>query len=68
MIDLKAPAGGKFVSGFFSQVRQELRQVTWPNRRDTLRMTTIVIAITLAIGLYLGGLDYLLTLLMGLII
>jgi preprotein translocase subunit SecE len=68
MAKTNTPNKGKVVSGFFREVAEELKQVTWPKRKDTVRMTGIVIAITIAIGVYLGGLDYLYTYLMGLII
>lgn len=68
MTDTKALKKGKVVSGFLGEVLSELRQVSWPTRRDVLRMTGIVVAITVAVGLYLGGLDYLFTYLMGLLI
>ena len=68
MAKIDTPKKGKVVSGFLHEVLAELREVTWPKRKDTIRMTGIVIAITIVIGLYLGGLDYLYTYLMGLII
>jgi preprotein translocase subunit SecE len=68
MSDVKTPKKGKSVSGFLREVRGEIKNITWPNRKDTTRMTMIVIAITAAVSLYLGGLDYLYTYLMGLII
>ncbi|MEK7458421.1 MAG: preprotein translocase subunit SecE [Patescibacteria group bacterium] len=42
---------------FISQVREELAKVSWPNRKDTLNMTLVVIAVSLGVGLYVGGLD-----------
>jgi preprotein translocase SecE subunit len=49
-------------------VREELRHVTWPNKDRVIKLTLMVIGISFAAGLYLGGLDYLFTLLMGVII
>lgn len=38
----------------------ELKKVTWPSRAETTRLTIIVIAISLIIGLYIGIIDFLL--------
>lgn len=46
---------------FIKEVRTELTKVTWPTRQDTIRLTLIVVAISVAVGLYLGGLDLLFT-------
>jgi preprotein translocase subunit SecE len=36
----------------------ELQKVTWPSREETFRLTGIVLAISLAVGLLLGLLDF----------
>lgn len=46
---------------FIKEVRTELAKVTWPTRPETIRLTIIVIAISVGVGLYLGGLDLLFT-------
>jgi len=46
---------------FIKEVRTELAKVTWPTRPETIRLTVIVIAISIGVGLYLGGLDLLFT-------
>ena len=68
MSDVKTPKKGKSVSGFLREVRGEIKYITWPTRQNALRMTGIVIAITAVVSIYLGGLDYIYTYLMGLII
>jgi preprotein translocase subunit SecE len=45
---------------FASDLMSELRKVTWPTRQETLRLTIVVIAISLIIGLYIGIIDVLL--------
>jgi preprotein translocase subunit SecE len=35
----------------------ELKKVTWPTREETTRLTVAVLAVTVAIGLFLGGVD-----------
>jgi len=46
---------------FLHQVREELVKVTWPTRQETLTMTLIVVGVSIAVGLYVGGLDTLFT-------
>lgn len=42
-------------------VIDELRKVTWPTREETIKLTLIVIVISLLIGAYIGIIDVLLT-------
>lgn len=42
---------------FFSEVRSELRKVTWPSRAEVYATTIVVIATSVAFGFYLFGLD-----------
>lgn len=51
------------VIDFFKEVKEELVKVVWPSREQTIRYTVLVILVAVAVGLFLGGLDYLLTLL-----
>lgn len=44
---------------YISDVFGELRKVTWPTREEAWRLTVTVIMITVAVGLLLGGVDYL---------
>jgi preprotein translocase subunit SecE len=37
----------------FRETRSELRKVVWPTREETTRLTVVVIAISVAIGLIL---------------
>ena len=36
----------------------ELGRVNWPSREQTTRYTLIIIGVSLAVALFLGGLDY----------
>ena len=38
----------------------ELRKVTWPTREEALRLTYVVIGLSLVMGLLLGGVDFVL--------
>jgi preprotein translocase subunit SecE len=42
-------------------IMDELKKVSWPSRRDTTRLTMIVIGVSLIIGVYIGIIDILLT-------
>lgn len=44
---------------FLREVKIELKKVTWPSRRDVIRYTLIVIGVSLAVAVFLGGLDLL---------
>lgn len=44
---------------FFSEVASELKKVTWPTRQETVKLTVAVIVISVAVGLFVGGLDIL---------
>jgi preprotein translocase subunit SecE len=37
----------------------ELRKVTWPTRQDTTNLTMVVVVVSVAVGLALGGIDLL---------
>ena len=46
---------------FLKEVGEELAKVAWPTREQTIRYTVLVIIIAVVTGLFLGGLDYILT-------
>jgi len=39
---------------------EELKKVSWPTRKETVRLTLIVVIISAVVGAYLGGLDFIL--------
>ena len=41
----------------FGEVVSELRRVTWPSREETMRLTLMVLAVSAAIGAFLGLVD-----------
>jgi preprotein translocase subunit SecE len=43
---------------FIRDVRSELRKVAWPTGRETANLTVVVIALSIAVGLFLGGFDF----------
>lgn len=50
---------------FLKEVRVEIKKVNWPTKDETIRYTLIVIGFSLAIALFLGGLDFLFTTLLN---
>ena len=42
---------------FLSEVRTELRKVTWPSRKEVYQTTLVVIATSIFFGFYLWALD-----------
>lgn len=51
--------GGPVV--FLKEVRSELGKVVWPTRDEVVKLTAIVILLSLVIGVYIGGLDFIFT-------
>lgn len=59
--------GARFsIIGFFGEVWGELRRVTWPTRQEATRLTVLVLIVSTAFGLFLGGADLLFSELMSL--
>lgn len=56
------------VSKYFQEVILELKKVSWPSKQATFEMTVLVITVSTIVALYLGGIDYLFTQLMSLLI
>ena len=50
-----------WIKKFFAESRQELRHVNWPTRQEAVRLTSIVIGISLGLALFLGFFDFLFT-------
>lgn len=46
---------------FLKEVKMEMKKVNWPTKKETIRYTLIVIAISIAVAIYLGGLDFIFT-------
>jgi len=53
---------------FFKEVKTELSKVVWPTRDQALKLTLVVIIISVATGIYIGATDILLTKLMELVV
>lgn len=53
---------------FLVEVKVELSKVVWPTPNQTIRLTVIVILVTLIVGFFIGGVDFLLTKFMELVL
>ena len=42
---------------FLHEVVLELKKVTWPTREETVKLTVVVIIISILVGAFIGGLD-----------
>lgn len=49
------------VKSFFKEVYVELKRVSWLSRNDVIKYTGIVLAVTIIVSFFLGGLDYIFT-------
>ncbi len=50
------------VLSYFKESYTELRKVSWPSRQTTIQYTIIVAVSSVAAGLLIGGIDFLLAL------
>ena len=46
------------VRQFLKEVRQELKKVDWPNRRELISYTVVVLATLIVTTMYVAGLDF----------
>ena len=47
-------------SSWAAGIIDELKKVSWPTKKETIRLTIVVIVISLIIGVYIGIIDVLL--------
>jgi len=43
---------------FLKEVRSEMEKVSWPTRQQAVRLTLIVIGISVVVALFIGALDF----------
>ena len=60
MSSVREAAGGRFERArlFLSEVRNELKRVTWPSQKEVYATTVVVILTSVFFGVYLFVLDY----------
>jgi len=49
------------VTTLLKEVKVELKKVNWPTRKQTIKYTLIIIGVSFAVAIFLGGLDFLFT-------
>jgi preprotein translocase subunit SecE len=57
----------RFVN-YIKESRDELQKVAWPTRKETIRNTILVIAISLFVAVFLGAIDLGLTYVLKIVI
>jgi preprotein translocase subunit SecE len=57
---VREAAGGRIERArvFLSEVRNELKRVTWPSQKEVYATTIVVIIVSIAFGLYLFAVDF----------
>lgn len=56
------------VLSFLKETRGEFLKITWPTRQEAVRLSITVIIVSLVIGAFVGGLDFVFTNLVNLLI
>lgn len=46
------------VLSFIKEVRGEFTNIVWPTRREAIRLSLIVVLVSVAIGAFVGALDF----------
>jgi preprotein translocase SecE subunit len=49
------------ITAYFTQTKEELIRVSWPNRETVIKHTLLVVGISLGLAVILGGADFLYT-------
>jgi preprotein translocase subunit SecE len=55
------PGAAPRKSNFISEVFTEMKKVTWPTLPEAWRLTTVVLGVIVAIAVYVGLIDFVLT-------
>ncbi len=53
---------------YIKDTYSEMRKVSWPSRDQTIKLTLIVVAISIGMAVFIGGLDFIFTNLLTLIV
>ncbi|MSR73443.1 MAG: preprotein translocase subunit SecE [Candidatus Pacebacteria bacterium] len=43
---------------FFTEARAEFDKINWPTAKETIRMTVVVVVLSIGIAAFLGAVDY----------
>ena len=63
-----APKPDNRLVRYFKETRAELRKVSWPTRKQATNLTLIVLAVTVAMAIFLGAVDLLFSTLLRLLV
>ena len=56
------------IRNFFKEVKIELKKVVFPSRDEVIGSTKVVVVLVLIIAIFLGGIDLLLSKLIGMVV
>jgi preprotein translocase subunit SecE len=56
------------IQRFFQETFNELKKVSWPTRREAIRLTEIVLIVIFIMAIFLGGLDWIYSKIFGVIL
>lgn len=65
---ISAPSFGVGPLQFIKEVKSELKKVQWPSQKEVMKMTSIVISVSIAVSLFISSLDFIFTKLTELLI
>ncbi len=54
----ETPKPDNVVVRYLKETRAELRKVSWPTRQQATNLTVIVLAVTVAMAIFLGTIDF----------
>lgn len=63
-----APDFGSSPKQYLREVKAELKKVQWPTKDSLIESTILVVLVSVAVGAFLGGLDYLFTSVLSIIL
>ncbi len=53
----ETPKPDNAIVRYFKETRAEIRKVAWPTREQATNLTLIVLAVTIAMAIFLGAVD-----------
>ena len=53
---------------YLQQTWEELKKVSWPSQQEVIRLTILVVFVSMVVGLYIGGIDFILTKIVELVV
>lgn len=56
------------IIAFLQEVRGEWSRIVWPTRAEAMRLSFVVIVLSIAVGAFVGGLDFVFTNLMNVLV